>query len=67
MPKVYECWNCEKVFKYEYINARITKDKNHMTVEIPCKQSTYGPLGSTGTDYICGECIEEVITEKGTS
>ena len=67
MPKAYECFNCEKIFKYEHVEVRIDKLQNHIVVKIPCKQSTYGRLGCTGEDYICGECIEKAIIEKGAS
>ena len=67
MPKVYECWKCQKIFGYTTIEIRILKDKDNMAISIPCKQATYGSLGSTGDDYVCGECIEKAVVEKGTS
>lgn len=67
MPMAYECWKCKKIFKYTKVEVRILKDKNSVVVAIPCKQPTYGSLGSTGDDYVCGECIEKAVVEKGTS
>lgn len=65
MPKVYKCFNCEKIFPYEQVSVEIRRDKNWIVVEIPCKQPTYGELGSTGHDYVCGDCIRTAIKEEG--
>ena len=67
MPKVYKCWNCDRIFPYSDLSVAIEDGRNRLVIEIPCKQPTYGPLGSTGYDYICCECIEEAINKEGLS
>lgn len=67
MPKVYKCFNCDKIFPYTIVSVGIRRGKNRIAVEIPCKQPTFGELGSTGHDYVCGDCIRTAITEEGIS
>ncbi len=67
MPITYECWKCEKTFRYTKIEVRILKDNNSMVVAIPCKQPIYGSLGACGDEYVCGDCVEKAVVEKGTS
>ena len=70
MPIAYQCFVCDRYFMYKSVRVRTpsNKDPNHLiTIEIQCKQPTYGTLGSTGDDYVCGDCIEKTIRMKGLS
>lgn len=70
MPIAYQCFVCDRYFFYTSVRVRVekAKDPNHIiTIEIRCKQATYGSLGSTGDDYVCGDCIEKAIRKKGLS
>ena len=69
MPKAYQCFLCDNYFKYKSVYVRAYRDAhgNVVSITIPCKQATYGSIGSTGDDYVCGPCMEAAIRRKGLS
>ena len=71
MPIKYECYKCKVMFSYTEVEIEVdcpVYEDRFINVVIPCKHKTYtSGLGSTGDDYICGDCIRKAVIKKGVS